>query len=121
MSEEGLLKQALIIALSPTYKYIASLVSVAGLVCLAYNEATHPHLVRGNTLWQVLEAVHLRRPLHGITEGEALENRKLLRYRYQGFIQDLESEHAHTPLRGLGAFGRHAIYWVSWSIWEACI
>ena len=67
------------IAICPSYRYIASLVSVAGMMCLAYNRETHPYLVKDDILWQVLEAVNMQRPLHGITVNEALENRKLLR------------------------------------------
>ena len=78
-SAPSLLKQAVLIALSPTYKYIASLVTVAGLVCLAYNKDTHQHLAREDLLQQVMDVVYTIKPLHGISPQEAQENRKLLR------------------------------------------
>lgn len=68
------------LALSPTYKYIASLVTVAGLVCLAYNAETHKYLVKQDILGRVVDAVRISRPLHGLTEQETQQNKTLLRY-----------------------------------------
>lgn len=79
-SESALLKQGIMLALSPTYKYIASLVIVAGLVCLAYNTETHKYLVKQDILMLVIEVVSMARPLYGITQQEAQKNKTLLRY-----------------------------------------
>ena len=67
------------IALSPSYKYIASLVTVAGLVCLAYNPDTHQYLVQDDILQQVRQASMIRR-VHRNTEQEEFEHRTLFRY-----------------------------------------
>lgn len=68
------------LALSPTYKYIASLVIAAGMVCLAYNRDTHKYLVNQDILKLVIEVVDMTRPLYGITQQEAHQNKTLLRY-----------------------------------------
>ena len=78
-SESTLLKQGVLLALSPSYKYIASLITAAGLVCLAYNAETHQYLVKQDILQCVMDAASFLRPLHGITQQEALQNRTLLR------------------------------------------
>lgn len=79
-SESALLKQGIMLALSPTYKHIASLVIAAGMVCLAYNRETHKYLVKQDILRLVVEVVSMTRPLHGITQQEAQQNKTLLGY-----------------------------------------
>ena len=65
--------------LSPSYKYIASLVSVAGLVCLAYKTETHQHLVKRDIMEGVVEATCMPRSLYGVTQEEVQESQTLLR------------------------------------------
>ena len=65
--------------LSPSYKYIASLVSVAGLVCLAYKTETHRHLVKQDIMEGVVEATCMSRSLYGVTQEEVQESQTLLR------------------------------------------
>ena len=72
-SESALLKQAVIMASSPTYNETASI--IAGLVCLAYNAEIHKYLVAEDLLQRVMKAV--KRPF---THQEAHINQYLLRY-----------------------------------------
>ena len=78
-SEYNLLRQVAMLILSPSYKYIASLVSVAGLVCLAYKTETHRHLVKRDIMEGVVEATCMPRSLYGVTQEELQESQTLLR------------------------------------------
>ena len=82
-SNTKILEQFIAVILSPTYKYIASLATIAGMLCLAYSPETHPYLTRPEVTEGVIEACEIHRPwiltcVH--LEEESRMDNLLLRY-----------------------------------------
>lgn len=67
--------------LTPTYKYIASLSTIAGILCLAYSPETHPYLTRPKVTDGVIEACEMDRPwIFSSSWEEKRLDKMLLRY-----------------------------------------
>ena len=77
-----ILEQFIAVMLTPTYVYIASLVTVAGMLCLAYSPETHPYLTQPKVIEGVMEACEIRRSWthYRITEEERRVDSMLLRW-----------------------------------------
>ena len=80
-SNEILLSQLLGVMMSPTYKYIAPLVIMAGLLCLAYSPETHPYLSKLEVVEGVIEACEIKRIWCRVTPEERRLDGLLLRSR----------------------------------------
>ena len=76
-AEPGLLNQATLLALCPSYYSIASLVTISGMVCLAYNTGTHRYLVEANILERIEE---LRQPIDSDLDDDETKTQVLFRY-----------------------------------------
>lgn len=63
------MEQLVATMLSPSYKYICSLVGMAGLLCLAYSPKTHPYLARPFVIDGAIEACRIQRN-YQLTEEE---------------------------------------------------
>lgn len=74
-----LLRQLVGMMLTPSYKYIAPLVTIAGLLCLAYSPETHPFLATPEVVEGVMDACEKRRPWCRGTPEENRLDRLLLR------------------------------------------
>lgn len=69
-SNRDVVDQFIAIMLTPTYKYIASLVTVAGLLCLSYSPETHVHLARREVISGAMVACRVRRKWYNINSEE---------------------------------------------------
>ena len=80
-SNSKILQQFIAVMLTPTYIYIASLVTVAGMLCLAYSVETHPYLTQPSIIEGVIEACERDRSWthYRITEEERRLDSMLLR------------------------------------------
>ena len=81
-SNETILHQLVAVMLTPTYKYIASLVTVAGLLCLAYSPETHQYLARPFVIDGIIEACEINRTWCHLSEEEQKLDSLLLRWVY---------------------------------------
>ena len=92
-SNEQLLQQFMGAMLTPSYIYIVSLVTAAGLLCLAYSSETHHHLAKPHIIDGIMEACMMQRPWCQITDEERRLNRLLLT-----FVKSLSYENYHQLL-----------------------
>ena len=77
-SDKLVVNQFIATMLTPTYKYIASLVTVAGMLCLSYSPETHVHLIRSEVLVGVMHTCKVQRKWYQITAEEIRLDTQLL-------------------------------------------